>query len=205
MTTVGHDFKSCTAKFLPIVIGSLQSDLLKDGRLILVGTPGFDSNRDVNNADILDGIRSWLETMYDSCDSDGHKEKTMLAGIVYFHDMSLTRITLGSTLKNLDVFQKLRERRSEACGSSHNKSGRIRDIQQEEEERQTERLKNIHWKKIIDGRSTVHKFEDSQKSAWDVIATPIKEDRLGKCKRNWRNLFLIPRRAGSCEIVSTSC
>ena len=169
VTTIGHNLKSCTANFLPIVIGSLQSDLLKDGRLILVpGTPGFDLNCNVNDADILEGIRFWLETMYDSCDSHGHKGKTKLAGIVYFHDMSLTRIMLGSTLKNLDVFRKLRERPSKVCGSLHDKSGQIWDIQQEEEERQTEQLKQIHWKEIIDGGSTIRKFEDSQKSAWDA-------------------------------------
>ena len=82
VTTVGHDLKSCTANLLPVVIGSLQSDLLKDGRLVLLDTPGFDVYPNVNGADILDGIGSWLETMYDSCDSHWHKGKRNLAGIV---------------------------------------------------------------------------------------------------------------------------
>ena len=85
VTTVGHDFKSCTAKLLPIVIGSLQSDLLKDGRLILVDTLGFDLNRNVNDADILDGIRSWLETMYDSRDSQGRRCSLVLFTFMTCH------------------------------------------------------------------------------------------------------------------------
>ena len=83
-TAIGHDLKSCTANLLPVFIGSLQSDLLNDGRLVLLDSPGFDVNPNVNGAVILDGIQvgSWLETMYDSCDSHWHKGKRNLAGIV---------------------------------------------------------------------------------------------------------------------------
>ena len=49
-----------------------------------------------------------------------------------------------------------------------------------EEESQTEQLKEEHWKEMIKGESTVHKFELSQKSAWDVIALIIEKDRHGK-------------------------
>ena len=33
---------------------------------------------------------------------------------------------------------------------------------------------------MIEGGSTLRKFEDSQKSAWDVIAPIIEEDQIGK-------------------------
>ena len=73
--------------------------------MVLVDTPGFGDTY-VDDADILFDIGSWLESMYDSGESHGHKGETKLAGIVYLHDISLTRM-LGSTLKDLDIFQKL--------------------------------------------------------------------------------------------------
>jgi len=145
--------------------------------LVLVDTPGFGDTY-VNDADILYEIGSWLETMYDSRDSHGHKGETKLAGIVYLHDISLTRM-LESTLKTLDVFRKL-------CGKGALKrvvlcTTKWSDIYQEEEgERRTKQLKEIYWKEMIEGGSTVHRFEDSQKAAWDVIAPIIEEDRIGK-------------------------
>ena len=178
VTTVGHDLiiKSCTAKVLPIVIrDSLQNNLLKDRRLVLVDTPGF-SDTDVSDADILHDIGSWLETMYDSRDNHGHIGATKLAGIVYLHDISLSR--LASTRKTLDIFQKL-------CGEDAMKrvvlcTTKWSDIYEEQGERRTEELKEIYWKKMMESGSTVRKFEESQKSAWDVIAPIIEEDRIGK-------------------------
>ena len=171
VTIVGHDLTSCTAKLLPVVI-NIESDMLKDRRLVLVDTPGF-SDTYVDDADVLQNIGSWLESMYGSRE---HGE-TKLAGIVYLHDISLPRM-LGSTLKNLDVFQKL-------CGEDALKrvvlcTTKWSDIYEEDGERRTEQLKDIYWKEMIKGGSTVHKFKHSQKSAWDVIAPIIEQHRNGK-------------------------
>jgi hypothetical protein len=138
--------------------------------LVLVDTPGFDG---INDADILYDIGSWLETMYDSY---GRKGETKLAGIVYLHDISLSRFE--STRKTLDVFQKL-------CGEDALKrvvfcTTKWSDIYEEDGERRTGNLKESYWKEMIESGSTVHKFEDSQESAWDVIAPIIEEDRIGK-------------------------
>ena len=58
VTTVGHDLKSCTAKLLPIVIDpDLESDLLRNRRLVLLDTPGFGDTH-VDDTDILDLIGS---------------------------------------------------------------------------------------------------------------------------------------------------
>ena len=54
------------------------------------------------------------------------------------------------------------------------------DIYQEDGEKRIEQLKEMRWKEMIKAGSTVRKFEDSQKSAWDVIALIIEEDRIGK-------------------------
>jgi len=141
-----------------------------------VDTPGF-ADTHVDDADILKNIASWLETMYDSRDSHGHKGETKLAGIVYLHDISLSRM-LESTRKNLDVFQKL-------CGEDALKrvvlcTTKWSDVYQEDGERRTEQLKENDWKEMIKGGSTVREFEDSQKSAWDVIASIIAKDQLEK-------------------------
>ena len=137
--------------------------------MVLVDTPGFGDTY-VDDTDVLHDIGSWLETMDDS-------RETKLAGIVYLHDISLKR-TLGSTLKNLDIFQKL-------CGDGALKrvvfcTTKWSDIYPEEGERRTEQLKESYWKEMTEGGSTIHKFEDSQKSAWDVIAPIIEKDRYGK-------------------------
>ena len=171
VTTVAHDLESCTTQLLPIVIDSkLRSDLLKDRRLVLVDTPGF-GNTSVDVADIVHCIGSWIETMHDS----RHRGKTKLAGIVYLHDISSARM---GTSKSLDIFQKL-------CGEDALKrvvlcTTKWSDIDQEKGERRTELLKESHWKEMIECGSIVRKFEDSQKSAWDVIALITVEDRIGK-------------------------
>ena len=141
-------------------------------------TPGFDDTHK-HNTRILHEISYLLETiMYDSQDGHGHKRKTKLAGIVYLHDISLTRM-LAPISMTLGVFQKL-------CGKNALKhvvlcTTKWSDIsQQEEGESRTEQLKESHWKGMIEGRSTVRKFKDSQESAWDVIAPIIVGHRTGK-------------------------
>ena len=144
--------------------------------MVLVDTPGFGDTH-VDDTDILDLIGSWLETMYDSQDNHGHKGATKLAGIVYLHDISLSRM-LEPISKSLNVFQKL-------CGKDALKrvvlcTTKWSEIKQKDGERRIEVLKEIYWKGMIEVGSTVRKFEDSQESAWDVIAPIIEEDRIGK-------------------------
>ena len=176
VTTVGDDYESCTVKLLPAVIESLRSDFPKDRRLVLVDTPGFGDTND-NDADILYDIGSWLETMYDSRDSHGHGE-TKLAGIVYLHDISLSRMQEPIS-KSFVVFRSL-------CGKDALKhvvicTTKWSTISKEEEaESRTEQLKEKYWKEMIEGGSIVHKFQDSQNSAWDVIAPIVEKGRYGK-------------------------
>jgi hypothetical protein len=139
-----------------------------DGRLVLVDTPGFGDTY-VKDTDVLHEIGSWLETMYDS-------GGTKLAGIVYLHDISLTR--MEPTLESLNIFQKL-------CGKDALKrvvlcTTKWSDTYQEDGERRVDQLKENSWKEMMESGSTVRKFEDSQKSAWDVIVPIVEEDRIGK-------------------------
>ena len=136
--------------------------------MVLVDTPGF-GHTYVDDTDILHCIGSWLETMYDS-------GETKLAGIVYLHDISLSR--MEPIFRSLVVFQKL-------CGKDALKrvvlcTTKWSDIFREEGESRTEQLKEGHWKEMIEGGSTVRRFEDSQESAWDVIASIIVGHQIGK-------------------------
>ena len=142
-------------------------------------TPGFDDTK-VDDTNIVSGIDSWLDTKYGV---------TKLAGIVYLHDMdmSLPRKLEKQNLKDLDVIQKL-------CGKDALKrvvlcTTKWSEIGQEEGERRTEQLKEIYRKEMTEGGSTVHKFEYSQKSAWDVIVPIIKEDRFRKIQEELEKLI----------------
>ena len=145
--------------------------------MVLVDTPGFGDTY-VSDVDILHNIGSWLETMYDSSkDNHGHKGETKLAGIVYFHDMTHTRM-LGPISKTLDTFQKL-------CGEGAMErvvlcTTKWSDIYEEDGKKRTTRLEEECWKEMILSGSTVCKFKDSQESAWEVISPIIKKDRYGK-------------------------
>ena len=91
--------------------------------------------------------------------------------------MTHTRM-LGPISQSLDIFQKL-------CGEGALKrvvlcTTKWSEIYQEEGEKRAEQLKEIYWKEMLDGESSVRKFEGSQESAWDVIAPIIEKDRYGK-------------------------
>ena len=111
--------------------------------MVLVDTPGFGEIH-VDDAQILHDIGSWLETMYDSQDSHGHKGETKLVGIVYFHDISLERM-MGSTLKNVDDLQKLWKqdvaKHVVLCTTKWS------DIQQNDGEGRIEQLKQHYWRR----------------------------------------------------------
>ncbi|EDR05877.1 uncharacterized protein LACBIDRAFT_329339 [Laccaria bicolor S238N-H82] len=172
---VRHDLTTSShmAKLLPVVIDSSQSDLLKDRRLVLVDTP------DVDDVNTLRDIGSWLKTMYGSQDSDVHKGETKLAGIVYLQDISSTCM-LGPTMNNppVNVFQTLCGKNALDCVVLC--TTKWSDIYQKDGESRTEQLKDDYWKEMMDGGSTVRKFEDSQESAWDVIAPIIAGVEIGK-------------------------
>ncbi|KAF9484396.1 hypothetical protein BDN70DRAFT_872688 [Pholiota conissans] len=100
---VGDNLESQTVELEPVVIQFGQQSGFsnpyesKDGRLVLVDTPGFDDTY-VDDAEILERISVWLAKSY-------HKE-AKLGGVIYLHDITQTRM-LGTTRKNLDMFRKL--------------------------------------------------------------------------------------------------
>lgn len=162
---VGHDLKSCTAKLQPVVITSSQHPQLGGQRLVIVDTPGFDDTY-VSDSEILSRIASWLATAYSS--------EMKLGGVIYLHDISLTRM-LGTTRKNLEVFQKL-------CGDDAFRSvilgtTKWNDVFKEDGDMRIQQLRENYWRDMLDHGSKVFKFEDSSKSAWTIVDSIVELNR----------------------------
>ncbi|KAK5172504.1 uncharacterized protein LTR77_002624 [Saxophila tyrrhenica] len=90
---VGHDLNSCTSKV------EIVPCFMPDGRKIfLVDTPGFNDSHLRSDTDILREIADWLAL--------GYEFKIKLAGIIYLHRITDTRIS-GSGMRNLRMFRNL--------------------------------------------------------------------------------------------------
>jgi len=90
VTTVGHGLNPCTTTIQPVIV-PYPGDPTR--RIVFVDTPGFNDISD-DDVKILRRIVDWLKI---SCDY-GMK----IAGIIYLHEISQTRI---ATVKdNLDLF-----------------------------------------------------------------------------------------------------
>ncbi|KAL2821545.1 WD40-repeat-containing domain protein [Aspergillus granulosus] len=89
---IGHSLESCTEE-----VAVYESYILKDRRLYLIDTPGFD---DTNRSDteVLRELAGWLTSTY--------SQNVRLTGIIYFHRISNVRMT-GSAKRNIMTFRKL--------------------------------------------------------------------------------------------------
>lgn len=162
---VGHNLKSCTAELQPVVVNSSQHSQLGGQRLVIVDTPGFDDTY-VSDSEILQRIALWL--------ADAYHGEMKLGGVIYLHDISLSRM-LGTTRKNLEVFQKL-------CGDDAFRSvilGTTKwgDVFKEDGDRRTQQLCDNYWREMLDHGSKVFRFEDSSKSAWAMVNSIIELNR----------------------------
>jgi hypothetical protein len=94
VTAVGDegDLMPCTGAIQPVVVPYPSKDV-PTRRIVFVDTPGF-TDTWVNDAETLRRIVNWLEI---SCNS-----RMKLAGIIYLHDISQSRIATAKG--NLDLF-----------------------------------------------------------------------------------------------------
>lgn len=154
VTQVGDDYKPCTTKVLPLVI---KPSLGNGRRLVLVDTPGYGDNVG-NDAKIQNCIISGLKKL---C-----KNEPNHAGIIYIHDISLTRIPVSGTKKVLDFVSKLQPnpRNVVLCTTKWTIPYNLGA-----EEQRAKQLDEYYWKDFIEKGSTVHKFENSQESAWKAV------------------------------------
>ncbi|KAF9004212.1 P-loop containing nucleoside triphosphate hydrolase protein, partial [Cyathus striatus] len=155
---VGHELNSCTATISHVVLDGLPGyPTLQNRRLIIVDTPGFDDTY-VDDAEILRRISVWLATSY----SGG----MTLGGVIYLHDISQTRM-LGTTRRNLEMFFKL-------CGSDALSSvvvGTTKwgEVELNVAEIREKQLCDIFWKPMIVAGSSVHRFQSTKDSAWEIV------------------------------------
>ncbi|KAF8183959.1 P-loop containing nucleoside triphosphate hydrolase protein [Pholiota molesta] len=149
---VGDSLKSCTTQPLPIVIhlgpgrkSSFQNPYgdKNAARLILVDTPGFD-HTDIDDMEILRRISVWLGNSY---------EKGMkLGGVIYLHDITQSRM-LGTTRRNLDMFQKLVGKDSLKCVVLATTKWSLVDARIGNERQK--QLKEQFWKHMVDAGSQI--------------------------------------------------
>lgn len=151
VTEVGHDLKSCTSQVLPFVI---KPSLGNGRRLILVDTPGY-GDGDRSDAQIQDCITSGLKKLY--------RNELNLAGIIYIHDISSTRI-FGLDNLNFVLGLKLNPRNMVLCTTKWS----VPDNLEAEKER-AKQLEEKYWKEVIKKGSTVHEFKNSHESAWKAV------------------------------------
>lgn len=96
-----------------------------------------------------------------------------LAGIIYLHDISQTRM-LGTTRKNLEMFRKL-------CGDDAIKNvilGTTKwgDVRKEVGYRREQQLAQEHWKHMLDKGAEMARFGDTHKSALTIVDLILKRE-----------------------------
>jgi len=159
---VGHGLDSCTSS-VQVAYGKLE-----DGtKIYLVDTPGFDDTKRTDSQ-ILVEIVLWL--------NKAHISNVKLAGIIYLHKISDTRLG-GSGTKNLRMFQAL-------CGEKSLGSvvlaSTMWDVTAENISVQREKeLKSNpdFWKEMIDHGSQVFRQNKGKESALEIVRYLIAKKR----------------------------
>ena len=147
--------------------------------LVCVDTPGFDDTH-LLDMDILAMISEWLKYMYVdflffrntlvNSYFQRHRHNIPLAGIFYLHRITDNRMG-GTPLRNLRIFNEL-------CGDAARSAVLITTMwdklpSQTEGERREESLKRHYWHGMIQHGAFVDRFENTFKSAWDVVGTMV--------------------------------
>lgn len=133
--------------------------------MLLIDTPGFnDTFR--SETEVLKEIASWLEKTYRNAD-------IKLSGVLYLHALEERRMG-GTSLRSLKMFRQL-------CGEAslsnvimvstgwgvYQRDGRVSTAEGKEQELMT---KKEFWQGMIEKGAKTARFEDSQKSALDIIS-----------------------------------
>lgn len=97
---------------------------------------------------------------------DRYNDKQKLAGIIYLHDISQTRM-LGTMRKSLVMFRQL-------CGDDALKNvilGTTKwgDVKRDVGIKREQQLAETHWKEVIDHGAEMAQFRNTQKSALAII------------------------------------
>jgi hypothetical protein len=98
-----------------------------------------------------------------------------LAGIIYLHEISQTRM-FGTSIKNLKMFTKL-------CGDDALKNvilvtTKWSDTPEDVGHRREQQLSNTYWKRMIVLGSKMARFTCTHESAWSIITPIIHNHRI---------------------------
>ncbi|KAF8064983.1 P-loop containing nucleoside triphosphate hydrolase protein [Lyophyllum atratum] len=163
---VGHRLTSCTSRLQFSVVESVESPhpALKGYRVIIVDTPGFSDTYE-GDAEILRRIVAWLK-----------ESKAVLGGVIYLHDISCTRASLGTARRNLEMFKHL-------CGEAALSkvvlgTTKWARVPQSDGEGREDELEAIHWKPMLDKGSKMCRFKDTRESAMEFINTILRNKVL---------------------------
>ncbi|PPQ79480.1 hypothetical protein CVT26_015216 [Gymnopilus dilepis] len=156
---VGRGLTACTTEIDYACLKTSELELyphLKAYRIILVDTPGF-NDCDKDDTQILDNIIQELK--------EPPKRKARLGGIIYLHDIMVSRFDGGSQ-QNLQMLQKL-------CGTSRLNNVILATTKWGRKKQHSEDLHNQliakYWKALLEKGARVRRFDADFRSAWDVI------------------------------------
>jgi len=158
--TIGHKLRPFTS-----AIQTVRIDHSTLGSVVFVDTPGFDSTTK-SDVEILTMISNWLVKVYEG--------KLNLAAIIYMHKISDHRMT-GSLLKNLKMFTSVCGRKAMPhvviATTMWGKVDPVEGAKREEE------LKGDFWKDILAAGCRTERFEQTYKSAWDIVGIVADDGR----------------------------
>ena len=116
-------------------------------------------------------MRKWHSKVHHD---DSYNSEMKLGGVIYLYDISLSRM-LGTTRKNLEMFQKLCG--DDAFGSVILGTTKWGDIFKEDGDTGTQQLRDNYWRDMLHHGSQVFKFEDSSRSAWTMVDSILELNR----------------------------
>ncbi|KAF4614586.1 hypothetical protein D9613_003447 [Agrocybe pediades] len=168
---VGRGLTSCTSELRPITLCFPNDHLLKDYKITLVDTPGFDDTYAQDTA-ILRRIAHWLT---EGLDENRGRKKKVLAGVIYLHDITSKRFN-GSARRNLEVFERM-------CGKAA--FGMVifgttswTSITAEQGEAYEKELESTHWSPILERGARSRRFDDSFDSALSFVKDIVRHALL---------------------------
>ncbi|KAG2336079.1 hypothetical protein BDR05DRAFT_165199 [Suillus weaverae] len=160
---VGHTLDSCTQEISCVPCPCPNGN---NRRIIFIDTPGFD-NSSGDDERTLQHIAEWLARAY--------RKKTTIAGIIYLHEISLTRYAYSKAV--IDIINRL-------CGDGSLTNVILAttkwdDVQVEAEGQQREKQLQVRWKHMLDHGSTMTRFCGTQQSALNIVELILQNHPIG--------------------------
>ncbi|KAF9538796.1 hypothetical protein CPC08DRAFT_701100 [Agrocybe pediades] len=168
---VGHGLSTrCTLKSHRITLTFPNDPILQQYTVVLVDTPGFDDN--------CKGDTAILENIADLFKEKVYREKKVLGGVIYLHDISSDSFS-GTARRTLDMFNLL-------CGNDVLEKVIIgttkwRRTTAEIEAKHEKELKEVHWRPILEKGAKPMVFHDSYDSALSFIREILRGGMLRIC------------------------